>query len=268
MVGVKGKWLGQVAVLLGLQLVLLLVSCTGTLAQSLARPRERSQAVRSYADGLERYRAKEYSAAIPLFRRALELEPDFDEAETRLAWSLHQSGQYLDATLHFRQVLVRQPGWPELHDGLGWSRFQVNRYNLALEAFRQALALDPRHRGARVGLAYSLFELGRYAEALPQLERLTGEGEGSASHGLLPDVEEVRARLAWTRFYLGDYTRAREQFLRGLAARPEWAGLHNGLGWTHLRLGDRGQAATSFRRALALRPSFADARDGLDQAES
>lgn len=268
MVGVNGKWLGQAAVLLGLQLVLLLVSCTDSLAQWLAPPRERSQAGRSYAAGLERYGAKDYPAAASLFRRALEHEPSFDDAEARLAWSLYESGQYLDAILHFRQVLVRQPGWAELYDGLGWSRFQVNRYNLALEAFRQALALAPRHRRARVGFAFSLFDLARYAEALPQLERLAGEGEGSASQGVPPDIEEIRARLAWTHFYLGNYTRAREQFLKGLTAQPEWAGLHNGLGWTHLRLGDRVQAANSFRRALALRPGFTDARDGLAQTGS
>lgn len=266
MLGSDKKQLGRAAVLLSLQVAILLISCTGTLAQSFSRLRQSSQAERSYTDGIERYTAKDYSAAIPLLQRALELEPGFDDAESYLGWSLYHIGRYPEATLHFRQVIARQPGWVGAYDGLGWARFQVNRYILALEAFRQALALEPRHRDARVGYAFSLFELARYAEALPQLDRLIREGEGSAPSRPLPDVEEVRARLAWTLFYLGDYQRARGQFLKGLAVRPEWAGLHNGLAWTYLRLGDRLQAFASFRRALELQPDFADARDGLTQA--
>jgi Flp pilus assembly protein TadD len=79
-------------------------------------------------------------------------------------------------------------------------------------------------------------------------------------------VEEVRSRLAWTLFYLKEYEKAQGQFQKGVAARPDWYGLHNGLGWTYLRLGDRVKARESFQRALQLRPDFADARTGLAQA--
>lgn len=264
--GAHGGRKGKAVVLFGLLLVILLTGYSSTLAKAIPRQWESSQAERSYTEGLDRYKAKDYSGAIPLLQRALELEPEFDDAESYLGWSLYRIGRYPEATLHFRQVILRQPGRAEAYDGLGWSRFQVNRYNLALAAFRQALALDPRHRDARVGYAFSLFELARYVEALPQLERLIQEGEGTAPSRSLPDVEKVRARLAWALFYLGDYRRAREQFLKGLEAQPDWAGLHNGLAWTFLRLGDRPQALASFRRALELQPDFADALDGLTQA--
>ena len=122
---------------------------------------------------------------------------------------------------------------------------------------------DPRYRDAAVGRAYALFELGRYAEALPHLERLPREG-----HGLqrpTAEVEEVRSRFAWTLYYSGHYSRARIDFTKGLAARPTWYGLHNGLGWTYLKLGDRAQAQASFQRAVQLKPDFVDARQGLAQ---
>lgn len=135
-----------------------------------------------------------------------------------------------------------------------------------MEASQEALGLDPRYRDAAVGLAFSLFELGQYAEALPHLERLTREGEGNALQTSTKDVEEVRSRLAWTLFYLGRYERARDQFTRGITARPNWYGLHNGLGWSHFRLGDAARARESFRRALRLRPDLADAKEGLVRA--
>jgi tetratricopeptide (TPR) repeat protein len=197
----------------------------------------------------------------------LALVPDFDEAEVHLAWSYYYIGEYSQAARHFRQAIARRPNWEGLHNGLGWTRYRAKRYHLALEAFRQAVSLDPHYRDAAVGFAYSLFELGRYAEALPHLERITREGEGNMLQSPARDVEEVRSRFAWTLFYVEDYTRAREQFMKGIAAQPDWYGLHSGLGWTLLRLSDQGRARESFQRALQLKSDYADATEGLAQVK-
>jgi len=254
----------RIALCLGLGL--LTWGCGATMSQLSTEIQEGYRAQRVYQDGLERYNARDYASAIPSFQRALQLQPTFDDAEAYLAWSHYHLGEYSQATRHFRQVIARQPQWEGLYNGLGWSRYRVGRYHLAVEAFQKALELDPRYRDAGVGLAYALFELGRYAQALPHLDRLTREGEGRSMQAPMKDVEELRSRLAWTLFYLGEYERARHQFEKGLAARPDWYGLHNGLGWTYLRLGDKARARESFRRALQSKPDYADAKEGLAQA--
>ena len=253
-------------VALGVALVLLCAGCSGLTSQASERFTQARQAQGSYHDGLARYEAQDYRGAIPHFARALAYDPAFDDAEAHLAWSYYYVGQYPEATRHFRQALVRQPQWAGLHAGLGWSRYRVGRYHLAIDAFQAALALDPRDREAAVGRAYALFELGRYAEALPYLARLTREGEGNAFQRPTPDLDEVRSRFAWALYYGGHYGQARDEFLKGLAARPTWYGLHNGLGWTQLQLGERAKARASFQRALQLKADLADARQGLAQA--
>lgn len=267
MIGLRGgffrRWIGCGVVLVGVGLGVLSASSDCAQAQSATKSQRNAQAVRSYQDGMDRYKAKDYRGALPLFQRAVELEPTYDDAGAYLAWSYYHLGEYMEATRHFRQALLRQPKWEGLYDGLGWSRYQVKRYHLALDAFQQALAMDPRFHDAAVGFAFSLFELGRYAEALPHLERLTREAEGSGPSGPAGDVEQVRSRYAWALFYLGNFAKAREQFTRAIAARPDWAGLYNGLGWTQLRLGESAKAQESFRRALQLQPDLADAKDGL-----
>lgn len=249
-----------------LGLGLLMWGCGSTMSQLSQQIQDGYQAQRTYQDGLDRYKASDYAGAVPSFQRALQLQPNFDDAEAYLAWSYYHVGEYTQATRHFRQVIARQPEWEGLYNGLGWSRYRVGRYNLAVEAFQKALELDPRYRDAAVGLAYSLFELGQYAEALPRLDRLMREGEGHSVQTPEKDVEDVRGHLAWSLFYLEEYERARHQFEKGLAARPDWYGLHNGLGWTCLQLGDKARARESFRRALQFKPDYADAKEGLAQA--
>ncbi len=258
-----GLLVRPLAVLLCVQIGLLLAGCSGSLAQVGTKLKQGYEAQRSYEAGLVKYRAADYQGAIPHLKLAVELDPEFDDAAADLAWSYYYSGSYTEATRYFRQTIVRQPKWEGLHDGLGWSRYRVKRYHLALESFREALALDPKYRDAAVGYAYSLFELGRYAEALPHLERLTREGEATAFRPGVSDVEQVRSKFAWTLFYLADYQRAQAEFTKGIAARPDWPGLYNGLGWTYLRLGDRVRAKANLEHALQLQPGFEDAREGL-----
>jgi tetratricopeptide (TPR) repeat protein len=263
MTRVVGKKLRRSALLLTCLLALLASGCS--VRQVAAQLASGVRAQQAYTRGAELYHTEDYTGAIPLLAEAVSLQADFDEAEALLAWSYYHIGKYPEATRHFLRGIARRPTWEGLHNGLGWSRYQVGRYSLALEAFRQALALDKSYRDAGVGYAYTLFELGRYAEVLSHLERLTREGEGGAMRSAARDVESVRSRYAWTLFYLGDYPRAREQFARGVAARPEWSGLHNGLGWTLLRQGDKAAARRSFERALELKPDLVDAREGLTQ---
>lgn len=250
------------AVLLGAWL--LLGGCAGT----LTRIQDGIQAQRAYDAGLERYQANDYAGAITRFQQAVALDPQLDDAEAQLAWSYYHSDQYVPATRHFRQAALRQPQWPGLYDGLGWSRYRLQRYQLALEAFQQAVTLEPSYRDAAVGRAYSLFALERYQEALPRLERLTREGEGSGLRSASSDLEQVRSRYAWTLFYLGHYEKARDEFAKGVAARPDWAGLHNGLGWTLLNLNDVQRATQHFENALRLQPDLTDAKEGLTQIET
>ncbi|HSB82852.1 MAG TPA: tetratricopeptide repeat protein [Candidatus Methylomirabilis sp.] len=251
---------------MGLALGLGVAACASTWSRVGQQVRQNWNAQRSYGDGLDRYKARDYAGAIPLFQRALSLDPTLDDAASHLAWSYYHAGKYPDATHQFEQAILRQPKWEGLYDGLGWSQYQAGHADVAMKSFQQALEMDPTYRDAAVGLAYSLFELRRYAQALPHLDRLTREGEGNGLQKPAPDLDGVRSRLAWTLFYLGDYPRAKEQFMKGLASRPDWYGLHNGLGWSYLKLGDKARAQASFKRALELKPDLGDAKDGLSLA--
>lgn len=257
----EGRFVGLV-VILGLALV----GCAETRSQVKTTFREGRVAKQHFDAGTVKYRAGDYADAVPLFQRTLSLDPRYYEAEIYLGWSHYHLGQYPEATRHFRQVATRQPRWEGAWNGLGWSQYRARQHQEALAAFQEAVSLDPEYREAAVGLAYSLFELRKYREALPHLHRLTREGAYLYFPDPNSDVEDVRSRYAWCLYYVGQYEKARVEFMKGLQARPKWHGLHNGLGWTYLKLGDRARARESFQRALRLDPDYADARAGLTEA--
>jgi tetratricopeptide (TPR) repeat protein len=80
-----------------------------------------------------------------------------------------------------------------------------------------------------------------------------------------PELAPVRAKLAWSLYYLERYPEALALFEKGIRMSPDLHGLHNGAGWCYLRLGRKPQARVAFQRALALRPEYPDAIEGLRQ---
>jgi tetratricopeptide (TPR) repeat protein len=210
------------------------------------------------------YDARDYQGARDRLAEALSLDPDHDEGRALLGWSQYFLGEYRAAIITFKTALKRQPDWDGLYDGIGWSRLRLGRYHLATEAFRAALEKNPESEDARIGLGSAQFELGAYETALPPLETALKRLEPLAGPEP-PEVPGVRAKVAWSLYYLGRYRDALAQFQKGIRRQPHMHGLYNGAGWCYLKLGQKAEARTAFERALALKPGYEDAREGLRQ---
>jgi tetratricopeptide (TPR) repeat protein len=250
-----------------LALVALGLAGTPAAAQSpLEGLRLGMRAQAAFTEGRALYDRREYVAARRQLLEAVTLDPGHDEAHALLAWTQYHLAEYRGAAITFKAVLRRRPDWGGLYDGLGWSRYRLGRFHLATEAFRSALDRNPDFVDALVGLGSAQFDLGRYETALPPLQRALQQMStlvGSET----ADVPGVRAKAAWSLYYLGRYREALATFERAIRFTPEGHGLHNGLGWCYLKLGEKDRARAAFERALALKPDYEDAREGLRQID-
>jgi tetratricopeptide (TPR) repeat protein len=225
-----------------------------------------------YLEGLLRLDYQEdRAAAEESYRRALELDPDHEEARLGLAVALLLGKNYSQAAGHFQRLLQDQPdnlrvqvGLAECFDGLGETAEAVQRVDevlaqqpgfpaalslrgqIALKSgqldqaesyLRQALRRNPMDRRARYDLVLCLERSGQNEEALQQRRQLQ-------------QMEEDMARF-------------NEIVLKEITQRPTDPALHCTLGEILLRAGQRDEGLRWLRSALQLDPNYALARQIL-----
>jgi Tfp pilus assembly protein PilF/peroxiredoxin len=83
------------------------------------------------------------SQATGAFERALQLKPDYADANNSLGALLAQSGQVPAAIERFRAALKAKPDFPDALNNLGFALFQTGEAAQAFELYQKALTLRP-----------------------------------------------------------------------------------------------------------------------------
>lgn len=163
------------------------------------------------------YGRRDAAAAIPWFRRALQLSPDHYGATFQLARALDESGRRDEAlplwervlslgaavhdepTLKIARARLAEPS-PQTADSFVNAGLEAlysrNDPAAASAAFRKALAINPNHYGALYQLARALDREGRRGDARPFWERVARKAKEFHD---APTLEAARARLAASR---------------------------------------------------------------------
>ena len=81
--------------------------------------------------------------AIPLYRRALELKPDWAEGWWYLGVLLYDSDQFRDAISALQKVLALAPNAPETQTFLGLCEYEAGDYDSALQHLENGYTNDP-----------------------------------------------------------------------------------------------------------------------------
>lgn len=173
----------------------------------------REQASDELDRGRSYHRDGQYQAAITCFRKALELDPDNDEAALRLGMAYEDDRQFRRAITAYERCLRIEPGHYQAATNIGEAHRKnedyrtalraydraltlkpdylyalagrgeclrmLGQYEASLEWFEEALSLGPEHAFAIQGKAAALNALGRFAEALPLWERALAQEPGS-----------------------------------------------------------------------------------------
>ena len=141
--------------------------------------------------------------AIAQLQQAVEIQPDFAEAQGGLGAALVRRGRLDEAIAHYREALEIDPDSAIAHANLGNVFLNQGRPDKALEHFRKIVELSPESAGARNNLGVALAALGRFDHALvavpqgaatPAGLRGSAEESGLAAGDLPPGVAAQRRR--------------------------------------------------------------------------
>jgi TolB-like protein/TolA-binding protein len=223
------------------------------------------RAYRLYLQGRQfffRFRRRALEHARDLFRRAIELDPEYARAHAGIADCssfLHlyfgaESADLAQAETASARALAIAPDLAEAHASRGLAVSLSGRYDEAAREFETAIRLDPKLFEARYFYARAAFQKGRLDEALRLFEE--------ACHVR----EDYQARLLWAQCYaaMGRNEEALTAYRRALGVIERYVDLHPGdtralmLGsgvWA--RMGEPGKALDWAERALAIDPDDA-----------
>ena len=87
-------------------------------------------------------------------------------------WSKLSLGDPAGAEVALRRALELAPGSNEAETLLGWAQMMQQQYDGALATLQQVLARDPEHAMASANVGYIGLRQGRYGEAIEQLARV------------------------------------------------------------------------------------------------
>lgn len=204
--------------------------------------------------GLLEARQEHYAQAVPLYRRAMALDPGMQGLRLNLGLSLFKSGAMKEAAATFLPLLKSLP--PSSPDALrvatliGLARYGAGDYAGAVPYLRQATAADPQNLPFRLTLAQSCLWSKQYPCVLDVYREIVTLNDQSAEADMLAGeaLDEMK-----------DKTGAVEQFRAAVKADPKMPDVHFGLGYLLWGLLRFDEAAGEFQAELDNNPRHAEA---------
>jgi tetratricopeptide (TPR) repeat protein len=147
------------------------------------------------------------NAAIPLLKRALELDPKIKEGWNNLGLAYLRLGQFEDAGAAFRKQIELNPFDEHAYNFLGFALQQQLNYADAAKAFQKQIEVNPIDPVAHAALGALFLEEHKYADAVPELDKATI---------LTPDNAALQVSLGQAYINTGEKEKALAAFEKGV----------------------------------------------------
>lgn len=198
--------------------------------------------------------SQDYLAAAEEYKAILELRPGWALIHQSLGVTYHLANRFPQAIEHLQQAVRLDDQLWGAFLFLGMDHYQTHQFELAVSALERSLALNPQMMETRRWLGLSHAALQRYEEAIGQLVQVATSNAG-----------EVEALFHLARIY---DSRA-SQLFQSIGDRDPASPFVYLLQAERLATeNDLPRARAEYRRALALRPDLAGTLDGLEPAQA
>jgi Flp pilus assembly protein TadD len=147
---------------------------------------------------------KEYSQAVPVVRKLVELNPDSAAAHFQLGEALIAVEDFRAAVPELEYALAKMPQWQKVRLTLAYALTRTNRIPQAIRECNKVLDTSPDNYEANLLLGRILVLNGDFAPAVPTLKKAAA---------LQPNAPEPHQSLSIAYRKLGKLTDAEEEQL-------------------------------------------------------
>jgi len=205
-------------------------------------------AYRYYAEGMNFHERSLFVQAMPLFEKAIEIDPEFAMALAKLAVvnsNLRRANKAEEygkrALAHVDRLTPRERYYIEgFYYGL-----RAETRARSIEAYKQELALHPEHEASRHNLGLHYLELEQYNDGIAQYDELLRRGTSNPT-----SYENLTAMLIAT----GNISRAREVADAFVRQQPDSATGYRNEAAVYMAEGHLDEARAAFEKSQALDP--------------
>ncbi len=213
--------------------------------------------------GLLEARQQHYGAAVPLYRKALALDPAFPALRINLGVSLFKSGA-LKAAIDTLSPLLKgaAPSSPDavrLEILIGMAHYGLNEFSAAVPYLRKVTAADPQNLPYRLLLTQSCMWSKQYQCVLDTYHQILELNAESAEADML--AGEALDQMQ-------NHQGATDEFRAAVKADPKAPNAHFGLGYLLWTQDQFEEAAKEFQAELANVPDSAQALAYLADADN
>jgi len=204
--------------------------------------------------GLLEARQERYREAVPLYRKALALNPAMPGLRINLGLALFKAGELKAAIETFNPLLKSQPpSSPEaqrLTTLIGMAHYGLEEYAAAIPYLKEATAGDPQNLPFRLLLAHSCLASKKFQCVLDVYHEILMLNAESAEADMLAGeaLDEMQ-----------DHAGATQQFRAAVKANPNEPNVHFGLGYLLWTQSQYEEAAQEFQAELANVPNHVEA---------
>ncbi len=200
---------------------------------------------------LEETNARGYKAALPAWRKAVELNPDDAKSQIHLGAALVETGHANDAIAAYRKAGALDPENPDSYSQLGFLLARLGKPEEAIPVLVNALQLDPANEVSQR----------TFCGALSQSESRTKQAIDFCGLVLAgrPNDADVHVNLAVALARGGNAKEALSHLERAAEISPGDATIQGNLGTALVQQGRLADALPHFEKAISLDPKSAEA---------
>jgi protein O-GlcNAc transferase len=216
-----------------------------------------SEALKLY--GLLHLQQRNFDAAIELIKKSIRLNPQEISAYVYLGIAQVQIGNHVEAIKNLGFALQKQPLLIDALYNHGFANASLKNFNQALHDFEKILQQDPHHFYALQQKSSTLFELGNIDEAILITDKLIA---------INPNNEQSYYQRGVFFNAIGKFDAAADAYKKAVAINPNYFEAHFNLGLLSGVRRDTSIALNCFKSCIQIKPQDIDSHFNLSYALS